>query len=164
MTCVNRFRVMQGYRRWSATALARVMMESNNREARKGEIMDKPTRAPSTPTPTPGWRVGSLFGIDIFLDTSLLLIFALIVYMLWASVFPQWHPGWSGATRWLAAIAGVAGMFSGVGAPENSGPANAGSSRPANRGNSRGQAHSQDHVASPRPFYRAHTVRARGKS
>ena len=67
--------------------------------------MDKPNRARSTPTPTPGWQAGSLFGIDIFLDTSLLLIFALIVYVLGASVFPQWHPDWSSATRWLAAIA-----------------------------------------------------------
>ena len=56
-----------------------------------------------------GWRIGSVFGIDICLDSSLIIIFALIVYMLGTSVFPDWHPDWEDATRWLVALA--AGVF-----------------------------------------------------
>jgi Zn-dependent protease len=55
-----------------------------------------------------GLRVGSLFGIEIRLDSSLLIIFALIVYLLGGSVFPRWHPLWPASTTWLtAAAAGV---------------------------------------------------------
>jgi Zn-dependent protease len=52
-----------------------------------------------------GWRVGSLFGIDICLDSSLILIFVLIVYMLGTGLFPEWHPDWDGATRWFVSLA-----------------------------------------------------------
>jgi Zn-dependent protease len=52
-----------------------------------------------------GFRLGALFGIDICLDTSLLIIFSLIVYLLGASVFPGWHPDWGGGTTWLTALA-----------------------------------------------------------
>jgi Zn-dependent protease/CBS domain-containing protein len=52
-----------------------------------------------------GWRVGSLFGIDICLDSSLVLIFGLIVYMLGTGLLPEWHPDWDGATRWFVALA-----------------------------------------------------------
>lgn len=49
-----------------------------------------------------------MFGIRICLDSSLILIFALIVYLLGANVFPGWHPEWPGVTTWTtAAIAGV---------------------------------------------------------
>jgi Zn-dependent protease len=49
--------------------------------------------------------VGSLFGIDICLDSSLVIIFVLIVYMLGTGVFPEWHPDWEDTTRWLVALA-----------------------------------------------------------
>lgn len=52
-----------------------------------------------------GFRLGSLFGIDICIDTSLLIVFFLIVYMLGGSVFPGWHPDWGTATTWLTALA-----------------------------------------------------------
>jgi Zn-dependent protease/predicted transcriptional regulator len=52
-----------------------------------------------------GWRVGSLFGIDICLDSSLVLIFGLIVYMLGTGLLPEWHPDWDVATRWFVALA-----------------------------------------------------------
>ena len=55
-----------------------------------------------------GIRLFSLFGIEIRLDWSVLIIFALIVYSLGAGLFPQWHPDWSPATAWLTALsAGV---------------------------------------------------------
>jgi Zn-dependent protease/predicted transcriptional regulator len=55
-----------------------------------------------------GLRLFSIFGIEIRLDWSVLIIFALIVYSLGAGLFPQWHPDWTPATTWLTAFgAGV---------------------------------------------------------
>lgn len=55
--------------------------------------------------PVKGLRIGSLFGIDICLDISLVIIFALVVSMLGTSAFPGWHPDWDGTTTWLVALA-----------------------------------------------------------
>lgn len=52
-----------------------------------------------------GLRLFSIFGIEIRLDWSVLIIFALIVYSLGAGLFPQWHPDWTPATTWITAIA-----------------------------------------------------------
>ncbi len=57
---------------------------------------------------TRGLRLCSLFGIEIRLDASLLIIFSLIVFVLGHSVFPSWHARWPPSTTWLtAAAAGV---------------------------------------------------------
>lgn len=65
--------------------------------------------APEQPrTFTHSMRIGSLFGIDICLDLSVIIIFALVVGILGGSVFPAWHPGWSTALCWLTGLgAGV---------------------------------------------------------
>jgi hypothetical protein len=52
-----------------------------------------------------GLRLFMLFGIEIRLDWSVLIIFTLIVYSLGAGLFPQWHPDWAPATAWLTALA-----------------------------------------------------------
>jgi Zn-dependent protease len=54
-------------------------------------------------------RLCTLFGIEVRLDSSLIIIFALIVYLLGGSVFPGWHPEWPASTRWLTA--GAAGVL-----------------------------------------------------
>ena len=46
----------------------------------------------------------TLFGIEIRLDPSVLIIFFLIVYSLGNSVFPQWHPDWGTALSWSTAF------------------------------------------------------------
>lgn len=56
-----------------------------------------------------GIRLFSLLGIEIRLDWSVLIIFALIVYSLGAGLFPQWHEDWAPATTWLTAL--VAGII-----------------------------------------------------
>ncbi len=56
-----------------------------------------------------GLRLCSLFGIEIRLDASLLIIFTLIVFVLGSSVFPGWHPDWPASTTWLTA--GAAGVL-----------------------------------------------------
>lgn len=50
-------------------------------------------------------RLLSVFGIQIRLHFSVLLIFALIVASLGRGVLPVWHPEWTDATRWSAALA-----------------------------------------------------------
>jgi len=64
--------------------------------------------------PGRGLRAGSLFGIEIRLDSSLLLIFALVVYLLGSSVFPAWHPNWPATTIWLTATAAGIAFFASV--------------------------------------------------
>ena len=55
-----------------------------------------------------GLRLFNLFGIEIRLDWSVLIIFALIVFSLGGGVFPEWHPDWTASTIWVTAlIAGV---------------------------------------------------------
>lgn len=55
-----------------------------------------------------GIRLMRLFGIEICLDLSVTIIFALIVFSLGASVFPGWHPDWSPVVTWSTAVlAGV---------------------------------------------------------
>jgi len=57
-------------------------------------------------------------GIDITIDWSLLIIFALISFSLASGLFPQWHPGWSVMTSWLTALAAAVLFFASVVAHE----------------------------------------------
>lgn len=63
---------------------------------------------PSTPPPRRrhrGMSLGHIFGIQIQLDPSVLIVFALVVYSLGASLFPRWHPSWDAALVWGSALA-----------------------------------------------------------
>ncbi|MBW1762105.1 MAG: site-2 protease family protein [Deltaproteobacteria bacterium] len=49
-----------------------------------------------------------IFGIEIRLDFSVLIVFALVVYSLGAALFPRWHPTWDATLTWGTAFtAGV---------------------------------------------------------
>lgn len=52
-----------------------------------------------------GPKLGTLWGVEIALDWSVLLIFVLITYNLGAGVLPQWHPTWSATLVWGSALA-----------------------------------------------------------
>ncbi len=52
--------------------------------------------------------------IDITVDWSLLIIFALIVMGLASGVFPQWHPHWSALTTWATAVVAAVLFFTSV--------------------------------------------------
>ncbi len=73
-----------------------------------------PQVQPGAPQNRGGLRVGSIFGIDVYLDSSLLLIFALLVYLLGAEVFPDWHPDWPAASNWSTAVAAGLLFFASV--------------------------------------------------
>ena len=55
-----------------------------------------------------GFRVGRIFGVEVRLDWSLLIVFWLIVANLGGGLFPLRHPEWSRALGWgMAVIAAV---------------------------------------------------------
>lgn len=55
-----------------------------------------------------GFGIGRAFGVELRVDWSLLIIFALIAVNLGAGVFAAWHPEWNAGTRWgLALVASV---------------------------------------------------------
>jgi Zn-dependent protease len=61
-----------------------------------------------------GLRLTSIAGIDITVDWSLLIIFALITTSLASGQFPQWHPAWGPVTCWLTALAAALLFFASV--------------------------------------------------
>ena len=61
-----------------------------------------------------GIRLGRLFGIDVHLDWSLLIIFGLIVVSLGAGTFPYLHPDWPAVTVWGTALVAAVLFFASV--------------------------------------------------
>lgn len=51
-----------------------------------------------------GLKIAKLFGIELRLDPSLLVIFVLIVLSLGAGLFPAWHPDWGALLNWGVAV------------------------------------------------------------
>lgn len=58
-----------------------------------------------------GFSLFRIFGIEIRLDISVIIIFMLIVYSLANGVFSQWHPQWSLPLVWGTAIAAGLAFF-----------------------------------------------------
>lgn len=58
-----------------------------------------------------GFRLGALLGVDVHVDVSLVVIFALIVTNLGGGLFPRWHPDWPRAMCWLVAMVAAALFF-----------------------------------------------------
>src|SRR5437879_9901999 len=55
-----------------------------------------------------GFQLMRLFGAEVRLDWSLVIIFALITMNLGARLFPGWHPNWPVALCWSAAAIAAA--------------------------------------------------------
>lgn len=53
----------------------------------------------------------TIAGIEVTVDWSLLIIFALITASLGSGLFPQWHPAWGAVTSWLTALAAAVLFF-----------------------------------------------------
>jgi Zn-dependent protease/CBS domain-containing protein len=60
----------------------------------------------------PGAKLGTIFGIEISLDSSPLLVFGLVLLNLGLGVLPAWHPHWGAGLRWTVAV-GAAVLFFG---------------------------------------------------
>jgi Zn-dependent protease/predicted transcriptional regulator len=61
-----------------------------------------------------GIRIGSVSGIDVFVDWSLMIIFFLVTFSLGAGLFPAWHPDWSAGLVWTTAFAAAVLFFTSV--------------------------------------------------
>lgn len=57
-----------------------------------------------------GLSLGRVFGVQIILNWTVVVIFALITFQLGAVVFPAWHPAWSAWLSWSVAL-GAATVF-----------------------------------------------------
>lgn len=55
-------------------------------------------------------RIGRLFGIDLNIDSSWLVIFALVAWSL-TSLFSHWHPAWGPGMAFLVALASALAFF-----------------------------------------------------
>jgi len=51
------------------------------------------------------WRIGRLFGIEINVDSSWLIIFGLVTWSLARSYFPQQYPAWGAWLHWTVGVA-----------------------------------------------------------
>lgn len=65
-----------------------------------------------------GLRLGTIFGVPILADWSLLIIFMLIAVNLAIGVLPAWHPEWSPIFTWAMALMAAVLFFSSVVAHE----------------------------------------------
>lgn len=61
-----------------------------------------------------GIRVGSVSGIEVIMDWSLMIIFFLVTFSLGAGLFPAWHPEWTAALTWTTATAAALLFFASV--------------------------------------------------
>jgi len=50
------------------------------------------------------WHIGKIFGIEIKIDSSWLVIFFLVTWMLAATYFPKEYPGWNHNLYWIIGI------------------------------------------------------------
>jgi len=50
------------------------------------------------------WRIGKVFGIDINIDSSWLIIFALVIWTLAGTYFPEQYPRWPTWLHWVVGV------------------------------------------------------------
>src|SRR5262249_25123012 len=58
-----------------------------------------------------GFYLGRIFGINIHIDASWILIFLLVTWSLASGLLPAWHPGWSVVMRWALALVAATLFF-----------------------------------------------------
>jgi Zn-dependent protease/CBS domain-containing protein len=51
-----------------------------------------------------GLRIGRIAGIELYVDWSVAIIFALVAFGVGGAVLPRWHPDWSMLLRWVVAL------------------------------------------------------------
>ncbi|HVU01813.1 MAG TPA: site-2 protease family protein [Polyangiaceae bacterium] len=68
----------------------------------------------NTTTTGTGLHVGRLFGVDVSLDATLLVVFFLVATSLGRGTLPRWHPDWSPALVWAVSIGAAVAFLSSV--------------------------------------------------
>ncbi len=58
--------------------------------------------------------MGEVFGVEVRVDWSLAIVFALILYSLGSGVFPAWHPQWPPALVWGVSLGAAVLFFASV--------------------------------------------------
>jgi Zn-dependent protease/predicted transcriptional regulator len=61
-----------------------------------------------------GIQLGRIDGIEVRVDWSLIIIFALVTISLGTGALPRWHPEWSSALRWFIAACAAILFFGSV--------------------------------------------------
>ncbi|HKE05248.1 MAG TPA: site-2 protease family protein [Blastocatellia bacterium] len=61
-----------------------------------------------------GFYLGRIFGINIHIDASWILIFLLVTWSLASGLLPAWHPGWSAGMRWVLALVAATLFFASI--------------------------------------------------
>lgn len=61
--------------------------------------------------PASGVRLGSVAGIELYVDWSVAIIFTLVAVGLGAGALPRWHPDWGAGLRWVVAITAACAFF-----------------------------------------------------
>lgn len=83
-------------------------MPTETSESSRNGASEDPRPAPTRRGGRRGLRLARIFGIEIRLDPSVLVIFGLVVFGLATGAFPEWHPEWSVGLAWGTALgAGV---------------------------------------------------------
>ena len=61
-----------------------------------------------------GIRIGKVFGFQVVLDWSLIIIVFLVTFSLAIGAFPNWHPDWSAGLIWITAFAAAVLLMASV--------------------------------------------------
>lgn len=82
--------------------------------ARELESANEARPAPRSVKTPGGFSLGRVLGVELVVDWSLLIIFALIAFSLGAGLFPAWHPGWSAGLVWSVAVLAAVLFFASI--------------------------------------------------
>src|SRR5262245_33495715 len=73
--------------------------QDDTRFARTHELAQR-----SDPPIRGGFRLGRVFGVEVRLDFTLLIVFVLVATSLGNGTLPRWHPDWSRGLVWAVAL------------------------------------------------------------
>jgi Zn-dependent protease/predicted transcriptional regulator len=82
--------------------------------ATRSTTADRPELRGAAEERSGGFRLGRISGIQVMVDWSLLIIFAMIVMSLGWQLLPVWHPEWRPALRWMVAVVAAISFFASI--------------------------------------------------